>query len=191
MYALNGVTGSVIWRAADIGRIIGSVVTADLTGQGYQDVLVPTINGLFILDGRTGQQVAEIGQGVGLQNAPLVTEDPGGGIGITLAGYSGACGCQGGIGVVEHYTIAGSGAEAVGSGSWPMFHHDPQLTGNAGRHHSGGFCCRLFCAVRRAARVLPGRRRRGSVRIREPAVLWLHGWPKTVRTDRRHGDRSR
>ncbi len=37
-----------------IGRVIGSVVTADLTGAGYQDVLVPTTNGLEILNGKTG-----------------------------------------------------------------------------------------------------------------------------------------
>ncbi len=86
VWALNATTGQVIWKTSDIGRVIGSVVTADL-GQGYDDVIAPTINGAWILDGRTGNPVATLSPNLGLQNSPLVTEDPNGTIGITLAGY--------------------------------------------------------------------------------------------------------
>ncbi len=131
VWVLDGVTGRTIWKASDIGRVIGSVVTADLTGGGYDDVLVPTIAGTLVFDGRSGAQVATLSPFLGLQNSPLVTDDPNGTIGITLAGYTG--GAPGGIGQIDHYEIAGSnGALAVGSGSWPMFHHDPQLTGTVG-----------------------------------------------------------
>jgi hypothetical protein len=132
VWVLNAATGQKIWEDSNVGRIIGSVVTADLTGGGYDDVIVPTISGTFIFDGRSGAQVAELSPNLGLQNAPLVTDDPNGTIGITLAGYTGG-GFANGVGEIDHYEITGSnGAEAVGSGSWPMFHHDPQLTGNAG-----------------------------------------------------------
>ena len=125
VWVLNGTNGATVWHEPVIGRVIGSVVTADLTGAGYQDLLVPTIHGVEILDGRSGAQVAVLGGTLGFQNSPLVTDDPNGMIGITLAGYNGH-----NQGVVEHYEIPGSnGALAVGSGSWPMFHHDPQLTG--------------------------------------------------------------
>ena len=67
--------------------IFGSVTTADLypAGGGYQDVIVPTTYGLYILDGQTGPVVADVDDGsgnggvqppgavVGFQNAPLVT----------------------------------------------------------------------------------------------------------------------
>ena len=136
VWVLNGVTGQPIWKDLDIGRVIGSVVTADLTGQGYDDVIVPTVAGTVIRDGRTGAKVADLSPDVGLQNSPLVTDDPNGTIGITLAGYILEDQGQNKVlqGEIDHYEIPNSnGGEAVGNGSWPMFHHDPQLTGDAGR----------------------------------------------------------
>jgi hypothetical protein len=135
VYALDGATGATIWSTrltATSDRVIGSVTTADLFNQGYDDVLVPTTDGLDILDGRTGSiVVAHLdgpGQGdLGLQNAPLVTDDHNGTVGITLAGY-----IPGGA-RVDHFEVANpDGAAAVAGRAWPMFHHDPQLTGDAG-----------------------------------------------------------
>ena len=124
VWVLNAASGAVEWHEAVTGEVIGSVVTADLTGSGYQDLLVPTTHGVDVIDGRTGATVTVLSQG-GYQNAPLVTDDPDGTAGITIAGYNGA-----NVGVVFHYEIPGSdGAAAVAAGSWPMFHHDPQLTG--------------------------------------------------------------
>ncbi len=125
VYALDGANGAVLW-STNVGRVIGSVVTADL-GSGYQDVLAPTVNGVVVLDGRTGSVITTLQSNTGFQNSPLVTDDPNGTIGITLAGY------QAGGSVIYHYEIAGSnGALADGSGAWPQFHHDPQLTGDPG-----------------------------------------------------------
>ncbi len=133
VWVINGATGQTIWRAANVGRIIGSVVTADLSGQGYDDVIAPTVSGAVVLDGRTGARIAELSPHLGLQNAPLVTADPNGTIGITLAGYVLSGTSPAGVGRIDHYEITGSdGPAAVGAGSWPMFHHDPQLTGDAG-----------------------------------------------------------
>ena len=134
VWALNGVTGQVLWSTSAIGAVIGSVTTADLFGAG-QDVLVPTLEGVEILDGTNGALLAELNASsgvvngiLGFQNSPLVTTDPNGTVGITIAGYNGFL-----QGVVEHFEIPGSdGPGAIGPGSWPMFHHDPQLTGNAG-----------------------------------------------------------
>jgi hypothetical protein len=125
VWLLDGATGAVIWHSFVDGRVLGSVVTADLTGNGYQDILVPTTQGVEVLDGMNGIEVALLGQGLGFQNSPLVTDDPNGTIGVTVGGYNGN-----NEGLVQHYEIRGSnGAEAVGTGSWPMFHHDPQLSG--------------------------------------------------------------
>ncbi len=128
VWALNGSNGAAIWHASASGEVIGSVVAADLTGQGYQDVIAPTTSGVEIFDGKSGQLVDTIGQGDGFQSSPLVTDDPNGSIGITVAGYNSS-----NKGVVTHYEITGSNGSNVNSaGSWPMFHHDPQLTGDAG-----------------------------------------------------------
>ena len=130
VYVLNATTGQVIWKQSDIGRVIGSVVTADLGG-GYDDVIVPTINGALVFDGRSGTEIADLSPTLGLQNSPLVTRDPNGTIGITLAGYVASDQSSNGVGEIDHYEIDGSnGALAVGAGAWPMFHHDPELTGN-------------------------------------------------------------
>jgi hypothetical protein len=126
VYALDGATGSELWSQPVEGEVIGSVVTADLNG-GAQDVIVPTTGGAEVLDGSTGQRLATLERGVGLQNSPLVTDDPNGSIGVTLAGYNARD-----QGVVEHFELYGSnGADVDDLGAWPMFHHDPQLTGNA------------------------------------------------------------
>jgi len=130
LWILDGATGAVDRHVGVAGQVIGSVVTADLTGQGYQDVIVPTTAGVQVFDGRSGAQVASLGTDLGLafQNSPLVTDDPNGTIGITIAGYNSS-----NQGVIEHYEVEGSsGAHVAEPGAWPMFHHDPQLTGDAG-----------------------------------------------------------
>jgi hypothetical protein len=127
VWVLDGATGAPIWHTGLVARVIGSAVAADLSGAGYQDLLVPTIHGVEVLDGRSGAEVTVLGPGLGFQNAPLVTDDPDGAIGVTIAGYNGN-----NEGVVQHYEIPGSnGALAVGPGAWPMFHHDPAVSGSA------------------------------------------------------------
>jgi len=127
VYALAGTTGVVIWSHRAPGEVIGGVVTADL-GEGRQYAVVPTTAGAMVLNARTGRLVTTLDPSLGLQNSPLVTEDPNGSIGITLAGYNGY-----NQGMVEHFEMRGRRGGAVNDpGTWPMFHHDPQLTGNAG-----------------------------------------------------------
>jgi hypothetical protein len=129
VYALNGVNGGVIWAATTSGQVIGSPVTADVTGGGYQDVIVPTTNGIEIFDGKTGAYQATLGVNEAFQNSPLVTDDPDGHIGITGVGYE-ASGT-----IVTHWEIDrsnASGSSVYEHGAWPQFHHDPQLSGNAG-----------------------------------------------------------
>ncbi len=124
VYALDAANGSVTWSRS-VGAVHGGVVTADL-GQGYQDVIVASTTGAEVLNGTNGAVVAVLERGVGLQNSPLVTDDPNGTIGITVAGYNGH-----NQGEVEHFELAGSsGASVAGTGAWPEFHHDPQLTGD-------------------------------------------------------------
>ncbi len=129
VWVLNGSDGSTIWRAAATGAIIGSITTVDLGGAGYQDLLVPTTFGVDVFDGKTGADLGDLPgtEFDGFQNAPLVTDDPNGTIGITVAGYT-----SGNQGIVIHDEVGGSTGSGVDEpGAWPMFHHDPQLTGTA------------------------------------------------------------
>jgi putative cell wall-binding protein len=125
--ALTGATGSVLWHRALAHGVIGSPVTAELS-PGQQDVVVATVSGFDILTGASGTVlVATRTTTTGFQNAPLVTDDPNGSVGITVAGYQAA------DSVVEHFELTGtSGADVDARGAWPQFHHDPQLTGDAG-----------------------------------------------------------
>ena len=159
VWALNAGTGATIW-SHNLGphtAIYGSVTTANLypAGGNYQDVIVPTTHGLFVLDGQTGQVVANVDDGlgggnvkpsgavVGFQNAPLVTADANGSIGITVAGYF-ALPPSGAVqGVVQHFEVAGSSSSRAGeAGGWPQFHHDAALSGFVGGGVPLGTCHR-------------------------------------------------
>ncbi len=136
VWVLNGSTGATIWQVPVVGRVIGSVVVADLSGGSTQDVLVPTTAGVEVLDGASGAEVTVLSPDLGFQNSPLVTDDPNGDIGITVAGYDGT-----NQGEIRHYEILGSdGAAAADATSWPMFHHDPQRTGVSGPAPSQASC---------------------------------------------------
>ena len=133
IYVLNGTNGAVLWSAPTSGAVDGSPVTADLTGGGYQDLIVPTIGGIDIFDGRSGAEVATLPTTTndGFQSSPLVTDDPDGHIGITAAGYT----IAGDEGTIVHWEIdntSASGSSVDEQDAWPQFHHDPQLTGDAG-----------------------------------------------------------
>ena len=135
VWAVNGANGAAMpgWPQRTSGQIIGGIVTADLTGSGYNDVLVPTTNGLVIYDGRSAQVVATLGAGtIALQNSPMVSIDPNGTIGITIAGYN-----EQDAGIIQHYEVAGSTGRSLGKRSWPMFHQNPQLTGWLGQSAPG------------------------------------------------------
>ncbi|HZU80461.1 MAG TPA: hypothetical protein VE991_11145, partial [Acidimicrobiales bacterium] len=127
VWALDGPTGHTLWHSAASGAVLGSPATVDLGG-GYQDVIVATTNGADVFDGKTGTLLATVDSGVGFQNTPLITDDPNGTVGVTLAGYNSS-----NAGQIDHFEVAASNGSIVGeAGAWPMFHHDPQLTGDAG-----------------------------------------------------------
>ena len=84
VWALNSASGATIWKTPVLGAVIGSVTTADLTGAGYQDVIVPTVLGSRSSTAgpaprwptsTTGRATPASPPGAvfGFQNAPLVT----------------------------------------------------------------------------------------------------------------------
>ncbi|HET6965539.1 MAG TPA: hypothetical protein VFH58_12260 [Acidimicrobiales bacterium] len=146
VYLINGSNGSVIWQHAALGAILGGVASVDLGG-GYQDIVATTTGGVQIFDGKTGNVVWQALNGtLAFQNAPLITHDPDGNVGITVAGYGPHNG--GTWSAVYHYEVVGdSGSRATEAGSWPMFHHDPQLSGNAGTPPVRSASIRVPCSA--------------------------------------------
>ena len=107
------------------GEVIGGITTADLNGDGHQDLLVPTGLGVYAYDGRTGAPLFTLDRNALIvQDSPLVTQDGPGVVGITIAGTTPA-----GAGVVQHWAMP-VGAGSLGTLGWPMFHHDARHTGN-------------------------------------------------------------
>jgi hypothetical protein len=157
VYALHGSTGKQIWRTNLAGSVYGSVTTISLHGD-HQDVLVPTTQGLFVLDGRTGRQLYQIWDNsfTALQGTPLVTVDPDGSVGVTIAGYKLWAGRL--RGSIEHFKVTGASAAKVNAvGSWPMFHHDTHLTGNASIAQPSGANFVADTVVSPAAALVPER----------------------------------
>lgn len=144
VYVLNSSTGGNApnWPQQATAPIVGfgGASTADLSGRGYQDVVVPTIAGVDVFDGRSGKLLTSPALGYGqiaTQSTPLLTQQGPNRVGITIAGYgvtSSDCPAGEAVclqGIIMHYVVTAKGA-TVGPAdqSWPMFHHDPHLTGN-------------------------------------------------------------
>ncbi|MGH9917500.1 MAG: hypothetical protein ACRD6W_01305, partial [Nitrososphaerales archaeon] len=141
-----GPGGNRLWgptNLPDSTTIAGGVATADF-GEGYQDVVVGSGLGFFILDGKSGSIVSSQGlnlQGfagdpnagnLNMQNSPLVVPDPSGtGDDIVVAGTFGGINGDDTQGFIASYQVTDGSNHSLGSGAWPQFHHDPQLTGSA------------------------------------------------------------
>lgn len=129
VYALNGTNGKVMWKRALSGVTYGSATTFQSPDGTFQYILAPLQKGLYVLDGRDGSIVTSVGD-MRLWSSATVTRDPDGSIGITIAGGSGKTTAGDLAAHIEHYRVVGSNVETIDTpGSWPMFHHDPQLTG--------------------------------------------------------------
>ncbi len=135
-----GPGGNTLWGPKNLGSTItGGVATADL-GNGYQDVIAATGLGWYVIDGKTGNIYPANGLNVtwpgqtaanlSMSNSPLVVADPSGdGVDVIVAGTYYGGGGDNTQGFIAAYQVTG-GPNSVGSGAWPQFHHDPQLTGS-------------------------------------------------------------
>ena len=170
----NGTNGAAVWSAATSGQVIGSPVTADLTGGGYQDVIVPTTNGhrhlRRPLGGRGGARSAPDD---GFQSSPLVTDDPDGHIGITGAGYSttaATCGVDHALGDRRHRRHRVERLRAGRLAAVP-----PRPPADRRRRHAGPAAHRgpLQRPERRPGRLPALRLRRRRLQLRQHPVLRL------------------
>ncbi|MGH2706007.1 MAG: FG-GAP-like repeat-containing protein [Actinomycetota bacterium] len=116
--------GRELWHHSSGGGVVlGSITTADIDGDGGQDLLVPSGAGVWAFDGDTGAQMFALLEGqVGFQNSPLVTDVDGDGrLDVLLAGT------KGGKGVAYRFELDGGN---LGNLGWPMFRRDARRTGS-------------------------------------------------------------
>lgn len=105
-----------------------SIATADVNGDGAQDMFVPSKT-LLVLDGRTRVKLDEIPIHGALQNTPVITDEPGGGVRVTFAGYSGNNGNGVRGSMIRSYTTPSG---SLGARGWPQFGQNSRLTGLQG-----------------------------------------------------------
>jgi hypothetical protein len=117
-------------RASGGGVVAAQIATADLNGDGAQDILVPTGGAVFAYTGRGGNPLFNLGVGsrVGFQSTPLVADVDGNGrLDVVLAGFRGDGTNPFVDGVVQRWEL---GPEASpGRLGWHQFRRDDRRTG--------------------------------------------------------------
>ena len=126
VWAWNGSGGRLAGfpRPSGGGVVLAQLATADLDGDGGQDLVVPTGGAAFAYSGKTGARLFSLaeGTGTGFQSTPLIADVDGNGLlDIVLAGFRGSGG------VVLRYEL---GAQAsAGRLGWPQLRRDSRRTG--------------------------------------------------------------
>jgi hypothetical protein len=137
VYVFDAATGKTLWdTGTSLSRYGGAlaypqsmqIVTADVDNDGYQDLFVPGTQ-LVVISGKTRQVLAELPIAGAIQNTPVLSSEPGGGVRVTIAGYSGNNGSGGRGSMVRSFVIDGA---KLGDRGWRSFGNGPRLTGLSG-----------------------------------------------------------
>ncbi len=133
VWILNGATGEPLPgypRSSGGQLIIGQIVSADINGDGGQDAVVPTANGVHVFDGKNGVELFNLsygGDGLAFQNSPLIQDvDANGRLDIIIAGTKG----DGSTGSIRRYEFPGGDVAALGSNGWHLNRKDKRQTGS-------------------------------------------------------------
>ena len=130
VFAMRGSDGGDLTgfpRASGGGVVLGSIATADLNGDGGQDLIVPTGGGIFAYNGRTGASLFGLAQGsTAFQNSPTVTDVDGDGLLDILAVGT----RPNGAGAAFRWEIPSADNARLGSLGWHTFRRDERRTGS-------------------------------------------------------------
>ncbi len=130
IHVMNGTNGADMPgypRSTIGGAVIGQLTTADLNGDGKQDLVVPTGGGVYAFDGNNGTNLWGIRQGfASYQSSPLIRDlDGNGQLDIVIAGAK-----PDGTQVVDRYQFPNGDPATLGTKGWPMFRLNQRLTGS-------------------------------------------------------------
>ena len=129
VYVLDGKTGGDIpnWpQPTGGGVVVGGITTADVNGDGAQDLFVPTGAYIAVLDGKTGQKLFNLSEGdsVGFQSSPAIADVDGDGrLDVVAAGTR-----TDGAGVVYRWALPATAK--LGALGWHQFHKDGRRSGS-------------------------------------------------------------
>lgn len=129
VYALDGKDGSDLKGfpvASGGGVVLGGITTADIDGDGGQDLLVPTGAYIAAFSGKTGARLFNLseGNGVGFQSSPAVADlDGNGRLDVVATGTH-----TSGAGVVYRWELPA--AAKLGALGWHQFRKDGRRTGS-------------------------------------------------------------
>ncbi len=113
-----------------------------------------------------------------MQNTPLVVPDPSGvGDDVVVAGTYGGVNGDNTQGFIAAYQVTDGANHSVGSGAWPQFHHDPQLTGSAIAPGPAPRDVRARRGPVLHPGLLDGGLRRRHLRLRQRPLPRFHGGP--------------
>jgi hypothetical protein len=130
VFALRGSNGTDLAgypRSSGGGVVLGSITTADLNGDGGQDLVVPTGGGIYSYDGKTGRALFGLAQGnTAFQNSPTITDIDGNGLVDIIAVGTRA----NGVGVAYRWEMGSSDNGRLGTLGWHTFRKDERRTGS-------------------------------------------------------------
>ena len=129
VYALDGASGANLPGfpvASGGGVVLGGITTADVNGDGGQDLFVPTGAFIAVISGKTGQTLFRLAEGdsVGFQNSAAVADIDGNGkLDVLAAGTH-----VNGAGVAYRWELPTTAR--LGAKGWPQFQKDSRRTGS-------------------------------------------------------------
>jgi hypothetical protein len=128
VYVLDGGSGADVshFPQAVQSGAQGGVTTADVDGDGFQDLFVPTGAWIAVVSGATGACLYNLGENtrVGFQGSAAIADMDGDGrLEVVAAGSN-----PGGEGVVTRWQLPA--AARLGTLGWPQFRRDARRTGS-------------------------------------------------------------
>ena len=129
VYALDGRTGgdlSGFPQASGGGAVLGGITTADVNGDGGQDLFVPTGAYVAVFDGRSGRKLFNLAEGasVAFQNSVAIADIDGNGLVDVVAAGSHV----NGNGYVYRWELPAPGR--LGNLGWHQFRKDALRSGS-------------------------------------------------------------
>ncbi|MCU1343918.1 MAG: hypothetical protein JWL70_184 [Acidimicrobiia bacterium] len=130
VYAISGTNGADLAgfpKPSGGGVVLGSVVTADVDGDGGQDIFAPTGALIAVFSGKTGAKLFNLGegQGVGFSNSPAIADVDGNGrIDVIAAGTK--AGTANGVAIRWELDPTAK----LGAKGWHQFRRDGRRTGS-------------------------------------------------------------
>lgn len=128
IYAFNGSGNDLTGypRASGGNLVIGQLSTADLDGDGGQDIVTATGSGVYAYSGKTGALLFTLKGFGSYQNSPLIEDLDGNGLlDIVIAGSP-----DNSTGVVDRYEMPVGSSATLGTKGWPKWRRDAQQTGS-------------------------------------------------------------